>query len=370
MKKILIYYPFQIGNLNSGSGVRPNKMLLAFREYSKQNNIELIEIYGENKERAKKINEFMKNVNSKEVIYCYVEDSTMPFWFTDKDHLPRKPFLELKFFKYLRKNRIPIGLFYRDVYWKFDDIYPLKGLKRMMMRMFYRAEHRFFAKYVDHFFLPSVEMNKYTEFPKDKTTSLPPGGENLLQYHNETYSKELNMIYVGGISGRYGLDIMLKATEKVYLEGKDIKLHLVCRKEEYEKNEHVFKQYKDLSWLTIYHAQGDELKEIYQKVDLSIIPIRKNTYNDFAVPIKLFEYLSYGLPIITTNCNAQARIIKEDDLGIVVDDDVDCIAKGIKYFFDEDSRSYHSNKVKQTLLNKHLWKHRVKNIEFNLLKSN
>lgn len=52
--------------------------------------------------------------------FCYSESSTMPTLLTEKNHLPSHPFLDFSFFKYLKKNNIKIGLFYRDIHWMFD----------------------------------------------------------------------------------------------------------------------------------------------------------------------------------------------------------------------------------------------------------
>lgn len=362
MKKILIYYPFPLRDTKSGSAVRPLQLIKAFREYANQNNIEMIEVYGENKERKRKIKSLIKEVKPEEILFCYMENSTLPFWLTDEDHLPRTPFLERTLFRYLKKNNIPLGVFYRDVYWMFDEEYPLKGYKRTIMRKIYNAEYSLYKKYATHFFLPSMEMNRYVKFPEEKTSNLPPGGDNLLEYHEDKQSNELNIIYVGGISERYGLNNMLKATKKAYEYNRSVKLHLVCRKEEYEQQKKIFLNINEPSWLKIYHAHGDELKEIYKMADVGIIPIRKNIYNDFAVPVKLFEYLSYGLPIISTDCNAQAHIIKKYEIGKVVEDDVKSLATGICYFQKQKNVQYHALKVKESLESHHLWIHRVKEI--------
>lgn len=365
MYKIIVYFPYPLGDTKSGSAVRPIKMLEAFREYTFNNGLELIEIHGDSKERQRKIKEFKSKVNPKDILYCYMENSTLPFWLTDKDHLPRTPILEISFFHYLKKHSIPLGLFYRDIYWKFDE-YSLIGYKRAIMRSIYRAEHLVYKKYVTQFFLPSNEMNKYVLFPTDRTSSLPPGGENFSGYRVPEKSKELNVIYIGGISEQYGLNDMLDAAEIVYNSNKSVKLHLICRKDEYMLYEKTFNKVKEKPWLNVYHAYGDQLKEIYKFADVAIIPRKKNVYNDFAVPVKLFEYLSYGLPIISTNCNAQAEVIEKDELGIIVKDNAESLAEGIIYFQNEKQRTHHAQKVKEALEKSHLWIHRVEEISCKL----
>lgn len=359
MKKVIFYLPYELRSAKSGSGVRPQKILKAFQEYTSINGLELIEIHGNSVERKKKIKEFKSKVNPNDVLFCYMENSTLPYWLTDQDHIPRTPFLEYLFFEYLKKNRILIGLFYRDVYWKFDE-YSLKGLKRIIMRSIYRIEHLIFNKYGDHFFLPSNEMNKYVDFPHEVTSNLPPGGENLIKPTD--CNVKLNIIYVGGISERYGLKEMLEAVALSYISNKNLVLHLVCREEECKDYELIFDKYKNQPWLNIYHAHGEQLAEIYTQADIAIIPIQKNIYNDFAVPVKLFEYMSYGLPIISTNCDAQSAIVKEFNIGVVVDDSAEGLKEGIEFFLSESNRKNYSENVELALLEKNMWIHRVEKI--------
>lgn len=366
MKKIIVYFPFTIKEKdNSGSTVRPKQILKSFRMYGEMHSLEIIEIHGNTNERNKKLEKLYTKINPDNILFCYMENATLPCWFTDKDHLPRKPLTERKLLRYLYKNKIKIGLFYRDVYWMFDAEYPLKGVKKVLMKYFYKRELKMYKKYIDYFFLPSLEMNGYLNFPNEVTSCLPPGGTNLLDLSSKDKTSSINLIYVGGISKRYGLSNLLKATSLAYELGIKINLNLVCRKEEYEENKDIFQLY-EVPWLNVYHVSGEQLKKIYRNSNVAIIPIQKNKYNDFAVPVKLFEYVSYGLPIIATNCNAQAKIINENNLGIVVRDDVNSLLDGIRYFSDMRNRINHSKSSRQALINNHLWLHRIEQI-FNTL---
>jgi len=44
----------------------------------------------------------------------------------------------------------------------------------------------------------------------------------------------------------------------------------------------------------------------------------------------VMEYLSYGRPLVVTDCTEQARIVREADAGIVVADDVESLADGLR----------------------------------------
>lgn len=369
LNKIIVYFPYPFRIQQSGSQVRPVKMLEAFNQFGTDNGIEVICINGESKERQEMINEIYQKVNPKSILFCYMENSTLPFWLTDFDHIPRKPFLDIKFFRYLKKHRVPLGIFYRDIYWKFDDEYPLKGIKKAIMQNIYKIEKKVYERYASHFFLPSLQMNKYVDFDSNRTYSLPPGGEvHRLNKIKRSNGDLLDVIYVGGISERYGLQVMLESFDIINQNTQKANLLLVCRKNEYEEHKKVVEKYKKCRWLKIYHAFGEDLIPIYQQADVGIIPIQKNTYNDFAVPVKLFEYLSFGLPIIATNCNAQAEIILNNGLGIVTKPDSHSLVQAIETLMDSERLNDYERNVQEYLMNKGLWIHRVEEV-FNILTS-
>lgn len=370
MKKILIYYPFPLRKSISGSAVRANKMIEAFSKFAKERNLELIKVVGSSSERKKIIKSIYKSIDPRDVLFCYVESSTLPLWLTDNDHIPRHPFVDWKFLRYLKKNNIPIGLFYRDIYWKFNDHFPFKGLTRWIMKILYRIELAIFKKYVDRFFLPSIEMNKYLGLSENIIITLPPGGELLVNQIEKKIGRDdeiLNVIYVGGINKRDGLDLLLETFDKVNKDNILAKLYLVCREKDYKVNKNTFKPYVKKTWLKVLHAYGEHLKPIYENADIAIIPRRRTVYNNFAVPVKLFEYISYGLPIIATNCEAQARIIKEFQLGIIVKDNSEALADGIRYFLDKNKLLFYKKSVNKALRENHLWAHRVQKVYLSLI---
>ena len=97
--------------------MHPYKMIKAFEAID----VDLIVGYGA--ERRKAINRIKRNVkHGKHYDFIYSESSTMPTLLTEKHHFPTYPFLDFGFFRWAKGNSIPIGLFYRDIYWKFPMI--------------------------------------------------------------------------------------------------------------------------------------------------------------------------------------------------------------------------------------------------------
>lgn len=117
-RKIIFHLPFEIDRTRfSASQIRPLKMLEAFKKIG----YDVFEVMGNTKNRKKSV-EKLKESFSRGAVYefCYSESSTMPTLLTDNNNLPNAPLLEVNFFSLLQKNKVPIGIFYRDIYWKFN----------------------------------------------------------------------------------------------------------------------------------------------------------------------------------------------------------------------------------------------------------
>lgn len=346
MKKNIIYITFvDFDNLTSGSSVRPAKIYNSLIEKGFDVSL-LTGLQNRKLERWKNVFKFMGTIlGTSGYEFCYVEPPSGPI-FNFCDHL---------LLLLIRLKGIPTGLFYRDAYWKFADWYSKKGIKRKIINAMHRFDWFIFKRTCDTIFFPSESMGDLFKF--EKKFPLPPACEdNILSSGVEDFRH--NVIYVGGVSESYGGKLLLQSFEKLN-RVKNIHLHLVCRKDEQE----AIKEYVGSDWLHLYSASGKQLEDIYKKCDAALIPRKKDFYMDFSMPVKLFEYLGYGLPVIVTNCNEMAKFVTRNEVGLVCEDDADDLANTILKLY-EDKNSYDklkSNVIKTTKSN--LWANRVEFIE-------
>ena len=150
-KSCIFHVPNHIDkNAKSGSHIRPIKMIEAFRE----NGYDVDIVMGYGKERKRQIDEIRKKIRAgKKYDFLYSESSTMPTLLTEKNHLPLYPNLDFGFLKFCRKNGIKIGLFYRDIHWKFEKYRSeVSVFKRSFSIPMYKYDLRKYKKLVDVFY--------------------------------------------------------------------------------------------------------------------------------------------------------------------------------------------------------------------------
>ncbi|MDH4138638.1 MAG: glycosyltransferase, partial [Anaerolineae bacterium] len=160
----------------------------------------------------------------------------------------------------------------------------------------------------------------------------------------------------------YGTELLLDAFGLINRECK-LDLELVCREDEYISQRSIFENYIEAEWLHIHHLWGESLDQVYHPSDIALIPRLKNAYSDLAMPVKLFEYLSYGLPIIVTNCTEMADFVQRNRIGIVVQDNPLSLAEGVlRIVRDRDLYRELERNAKQTLENGNLWTDRASQV--------
>jgi glycosyltransferase involved in cell wall biosynthesis len=303
-------YPVVPGG-TSGSQVRPYQMLQAFKEIG----LEVETVVGYAKQRKQSIRRIVSDIHKgRSFSFIYSESHTIPTLLSEAHHLPTHPRLDFGFFKFLKNKRIPLGLFYRDVHWRFSQFKHTPWHKRAVMIPFYYYDWWQYKRLLDHLFLPSLEMaaSLPSPWPKENLSALPPGLASLATITPQHDQKPFNLLYVGGVlPPLYNLTPMFDYLRDI----PEVSLTLCCRSNEWHEMKN---HYNPGTNITIVHQTGNTLESLYARANLFIILWKPNPYLDFAMPVKVFEALGHALPIVTTPGTATAQFVEQQGVGWVV----------------------------------------------------
>jgi glycosyltransferase involved in cell wall biosynthesis len=293
-------------------------MLEAFN----RNGYDVTVVTGRARKRRKAIREIMSAVaNGTDFRFIYSESVNIPTLLSEAHHMPFYPFLDFRFFRWMRSRDVPVGLFYRDIHWRFPfykDLVPFH--KRIVLTTFFKYDWNKYRNVVDHLFLPSRAMIEALPGPWDaeRATALYPGCNLHLQVertNEHSGSRLLKLFYVGGIlPPLYDIRPSLEALKD--LGG--ISLTICCKTSEWEVAQ---KQYgrELLSYVNVVHEKGVGLSKYYSNADIFLLFRRLHPYLKFSMQVKIFESIGYCLPIITNAGTVSADFIKEQNIGWVVD---------------------------------------------------
>lgn len=338
----------------SGSSVRPQKMRQAFDETGH----EVVTIDGMNnnlparRNAVRKIKELLKTWTPD---VCYIEPPSGPMFY----------YGDVALIKQLHKNGIPIAIFYRDAYWKYPDYAQerkqslVDKLKNFLIRKMQLHQWNVFKDNIDIIYFPSMTMAK--EFDCPNKDDLPPGGFIPDAKEKNELSDPLQFIFVGGAAKNYGTFLTIEAFEKANQDGIKAKLFYICPEEQWNDLGIDKEKYKD--WLEVIHTSGDEnLKPFYERADVALLTAPRTFYRDFAVPIKIFEYMSYLKPILVTNCTETARIVEKNNAGWIIEDKVEAVAERIKDLCNNPNEVIKVRAGMENARHNNLWRSRAEKV--------
>ena len=305
--KIIFHHPLPLDpKATSASGIRPQRMLQAFKDLGYE--VDLVTGYAQ--ERKSAIKEIKAKIESGvSYDFVYAESSTMPNLMTEKHHLPLHPLLDYGFFRLCNKYNIPIGLFYRDIYWLFEEYGKgMNPIKTWAAKLAYRFDLWVYQKTLCKLYLPSCEMGAYIPLvTEDKFEALPPGhsSPSLAKSGNG----KLELFYVGGLSSHYQLHLLFEVLKDM----PQISFTLCTREKEWESMKH---EYLPLSEnIRVIHKSGVEMEEYLKASSMVVLYVKPQEYWEFASPVKLYEYIGFQKPILASEGTLAGAFVKEHNIG-------------------------------------------------------
>jgi glycosyltransferase involved in cell wall biosynthesis len=240
----------------------------------------------------------------------YVESSTF---------LPAES--DVAFLGLARALGIPVVTYVRDAYQLFPEYYPRDTLKRRLGAAAFLPAIRALRATSSRLAFPTAGLATAVLGPDADALLLPPGAPPPVDVPRRADAKRI--LYVGDARlPAHGADRLISAVDIARKAGTDFGLDIVSRSGQDPSPPHP-------DWMRVHRAEGDAIHALLPDVVATAIPRPRSRYNDLALPIKLFDYLSYGRPLLVTDAAEQARVVTEADAGIVTRDDPAALADGL-----------------------------------------
>ena len=142
--------------------------------------------------------------------------------------------------------------------------------------------------------------------------------KNFINSISNYYIDKFVILYIGDTNLRRGLLTAINATENLSKKIKNFKLVIVGanstdsilkkRVLQLKINEFVdFLGWKNSSFFSSYIKNSD----------ICISPLYRNQHHDTTYPNKIFQYMSFGKPVLVSNATAQREIIERANAGLV-----------------------------------------------------
>ncbi|MDB9300323.1 glycosyltransferase family 4 protein [Halorubrum ezzemoulense] len=192
--------------------------------------------------------------------------------------------------------------------------------------------------------LPDHIITKYS-VPKDVVCATPNGVDvSRTSRDCEQANDTFRLFYVGSMQSIRGLDTLLEAVGEIYKEIPELRVQLlgpVRRRQDYENirdklREHSIEDIVEFSGERVDH--GYALDQMCQ-ADICVLPLSDRIDNfRYTYPIKLFEYLAMGQPIVATRLPGIAEVVEDEKHGLLVEpDESEAFADAIQRIYTDDT---------------------------------
>lgn len=343
-------YPME-ANPTSASRLRPLRMRQAFHDLGYR----VFDASGTVAQRRgalKALRQYLRGGG--EVDFLYSENSTQPNVLATSVKDGVAPLVDYLIMREVARTGARVGVFYRDIYWKFD-LADSRGLYQQVKPALHRLDMAGYRRNRVHLFLPSMKMAQLVDAPDLECSALPPAGDP----HDiaPLPDGELTCVYVGGLGAHYNLDAFLEALEKT--EG--VRLQLCTREDQWAAFQALRPQLAS-GRVRAAHLNANQLAPLYATSHVGVLAVDPDPYRAMAAPVKLFEYLSYGRPIIVTRPTHAADLVAEIGAGWVVDANTEAIAELLAHLRDHPEEVQAKAEVAARAAADHTWKARARTV--------
>src|SRR5690554_502251 len=363
---MVFHFPLPLlDNPRSASEIRPKKMLKAFRDLGC--NVDVVSGYSAERKRGfSSVKE--KIARGVKYDFVYSESSTMPTVLTDRHHLPLSPFSDFLFFRFCRNENIPIGLFYRDIYWLFEGYgRGLGPVKALVAKAAYRFDLWVYKQTLSKLYLPSVEMGRYVPYVNPKIFEALPPGHTSPEVEDQSMiydgqSRPLRLFYVGGMSSHYQLHELFKVASEL----PQIELTVCTREEEWSAEKDSYPALTPN--IRVIHKAGTAMEEELRRSDIAVLFVKPQEYREFASPVKLYEYLGFCKPILASEGTLAGKFVAENDVGWTIPYDKEPLKQLLIALVKDPSQvSGRFRNLKDVAIN-HSWEARARKVIQDLVK--
>lgn len=158
------------------------------------------------------------------------------------------------------------------------------------------------------------------------------------------FSNSFNYLYLGETGARRGTFDIIDAVAE--LKNKEIKFKLIIVGK--SKDYKLLKEYaKHKNVSDHIHFEGWQRFDLFPSylsvADVGLSCLHRNIHHDTTFANKVFQYASFGIPIIASDCTAQKKVIKEMNAGLVYE------ARNIQALSSCMEKLYKNKKLKAKL---------------------
>jgi len=186
---------------------------------------------------------------------------------------------------------------------------------------------------VDLSVVVSEEMKNYVLSTYDiqgNIVVVPPGGRPRVRFLQQK-GPPFSVVYGGLVTYREHVDLFVKSMRYISQQCPNAR-YFVTRKGENLKNIRELAVQIGVEPDFFWYPDENEFYKFLASCHVGVAPSSGDLARKMGTPVKIFDYMSVGLPVVANVVGAWTDMIKDERIGILTDDDPRSFAAGILEF--------------------------------------
>ena len=221
----------------------------------------------------------------------------------------------------------------------------------------FQSSMREWLSRVDFVCVVSEEMKRYVETeydcPGSKVRVVPPGGR--LRAYEDHVKQSQKVVFAGTVSRRERVDLFVRSLPYVMLDVPEARFYSTGKGEDLPRIAALCDRL-DVAMNWTWFPDEEDLFRFLSSCSVGALPSSNDVARIMGTPIKLMDYMSAGLPVVSNYVGGWSDIIKHENVGLLTDHTPRDFASGIlRLLHDEDLRMKMSLNATRSIKEKYNW---------------
>lgn len=306
---ILLYGMYDLSALNRAPTVRISLMARAF-----ERQVHTERIVGGRLDRTTAGFRWLLGGGPSRIRAVYVELPTTSAMPTD-----------LAFLLLMRLLGRPVGVYFRDAYQLFRDLYP-RTRRQILSDLVWRLTTPMLKRIASVRYAPSTGLARVLGL--EDAVLLPPGTDPSLP---DLGPGEPDVVAaVVSVAARSGFDSLMEAMTLVRRRRPAARLLIVAQAVDRERAASL------PDWVELRSGDRGALANVLRRARVCVLPLPVTRYTDLAVAVRLLDFLAFGKPIVATDTIESRALLEASGAGLVAEDTSQGLASAILRLLDDE----------------------------------
>lgn len=155
-------------------------------------------------------------------------------------------------------------------------------------------------------------------FPERGSYTVAPNAADPAHFTADPLPATDTVALVGSTSRGRGADLLISACEVARRDFPELRLRLALHNMGGQGNlDELKREHGGHRWISFESVPYARLPQFLRESTVCVVPHPRTEYTDAALPLKLFDYMAAGRPVVTTDCAATAELVLRHDAGLV-----------------------------------------------------